>query len=259
MKAVILAAGLSTRLRQHTNGLPKTLLPFGPRTILDFQLESLFDAGVDQVAIVVGYQKDLIIDHVAARHPRRHDAVTFIENPRFAETNNIVSLWLARDWVGYSDFLAMNADVLYHADILPPALLAPEPISIIIDTEFREETMKVIIRDERVIKMRKGIPRQQSSGTYIGITRFSTEIVPTFFAAMKELVDAGQVNVFFNVAVEHLTTRDVPVGFTTTRGLPWSEVDDEADLQFARANVLPFLLAERGAAAPHTARAGTHP
>jgi choline kinase len=254
MKAVILAAGLSTRLRQHARDLPKTLLAFGSRTILDFQLDSLFETGVCEVAIAVGYQKQRILDHVARHHARRCQAITFIENPRFAETNNIYSLWLALEWVGRTDFLALNADVLYHTDILPPALAAPEPISVIIDSEFRHDPIKVLIEGERVTAMRKGIPRHESCGTYIGITRFAAAICPAFFTAMKSLVDEGQVDVFFNVGVERLIAQGVPVGFTTTQGLPWTEIDDEEDLKFARTQVVPLLLAESEPAGEPTVR-----
>lgn len=250
MKAVILAAGLSTRLRQCTQGLPKTLLTFGPRTILDYQLDSLFETGIREVAIVVGYQKQRILDHVARHHRRRRPAITFIENPRFAETNNIYSLWLALEWVGQTDFLALNADVLYHTGILRPALAAPEPISVIIDPEFREDPIKVLIQGNRVTTMRKGIPRHESCGTYVGITRFSADICSAFFAAMKALVDEGQVDVFFNVGVERLIAQGVPVGFTTTQGLPWSEVDDEGDLEFARTQVFPLLRGDSKPAVP---------
>jgi choline kinase len=60
MKAVILAAGLCKRIRQVAGGRPKCLLQVGGQTILDYQLESLFEAGVNSVAIVVGYGKEYI-------------------------------------------------------------------------------------------------------------------------------------------------------------------------------------------------------
>ncbi len=60
MKAVILAAGFCSRIRSITNAVPKCLLRFGDRTILDFQIESLFDAGIETIAIVTGYGKEHI-------------------------------------------------------------------------------------------------------------------------------------------------------------------------------------------------------
>jgi choline kinase len=244
MKAVILAAGRCTRIRQVTKGLPKCLLRFGDRTILDYQIESLFDAGITSLAIVVGYGKEHIMNHVANRHREKGGSISFIENPQFAFTNNIYSLWLARDWVGVSDFIVLNADVLYHPSIILPAVTTRADISVIIDEEWREETMKVIIRDGKVLAMSKAISREQYSGTYVNITTFSRRVCRPFFAAMEALIEEGRVNEFFNVAVERLIARGIPVSFTKTEGLPWAEVDDPGDLWYARTNVYPRLVSE---------------
>lgn len=244
MKAVILAAGLSSRIRSIANGLPKCLLRFGGQTILDFQIESLFDAGVESLAIVVGYGKEHITEHVAREHPEKCGSISFIVNPKFATTNNIYSLWLARHWVGESDFISLNADVLYHPTIILPAIATRADISVIIDEEFREETMKVIIRNGRVLSMSKSISRQEASGTYIGITTFSRRVGKHLFAAMEALIEEGRVNEFFNVAVQQLIARGTPVHFTKTEGLPWAEVDDANDLRYAQSYVCPRLAAE---------------
>lgn len=241
MKAVILAAGLSSRIRQVTNGLPKCLLRFGDRTILDYQLDSLFDAGITEAAVVVGYGKEHIVHHIAHCHPEKLNSIRFIVNPQFASTNNIASLWLTRDWVGDSDFLCLNADVLYHPRILLPAVASRDSISVIVDPEFREETMKVVIANGQVLAMKKGIPREQFSGTYIGITKFSRRIKASLFAAIEDLVRAGETGVFFQIAVERLIAAGVRVGYTTTKGLPWAEVDDADDLCFALNTVYPQL------------------
>lgn len=247
MKAVILAAGLSSRIRSVTNGLPKCLLRFDDRAILDFQLDSLRAAGVQGVAVVVGWGKEKILDHIADRHASFCDRIHFLVNPNYARTNNIYSLWLARHWIGESDFLCLNADVLYHPEILLPAFATRADISMIIDEEFREETMKVVIRDRCVVAMRKGIPAQESSGTYIGITKFSRRACRPFFAAMKSLIDQGRLNEFFNSALLRLIDDGTRVYFTTTEGRPWTEIDDSTDLRFAEEVVYPRLAAELNA------------
>ena len=242
MKAVILAAGLARRLQRVTNGLPKTLLDFGGRTLLDRQIDSLFAAEVSEIAIVVGHAKERITEHISERHAANRDRITFIENPRYSETNNIYSLWVAREWIGDSGFSCQNADVLYHPDIIVPALKCQDPITVIVDPDFRDETMKVIVEDGKVKVMRKGIPREKSNGTYIGITVFSQAICQRFFTEMGRLINERQVDVFFNVAVEGLIADGVTVTCTSTQGLPWAEVDDPADLEFARSTTLPALL-----------------
>lgn len=114
----------------------------------------------------------------------------------------------------------------------------------IVDEEFREETMKVIIRDGKVLAMSKRIPRAEASGTYIGITKFSRRIGRRFFAAMAELIAKSRVQEFFNAAVEQLIAEGTPVSLTKTAGLPWAEIDDAGDLRHAQTNVYPRLLSE---------------
>jgi choline kinase len=89
--------------------------------------------------------------------------------------------------------------------------------------------------------MSKRIPREAFSGTYIGITVFSAEVNRQLFDKLGKLVTTGRVNAFFNVAVQQLVDEGVRVGFTSTEGLPWAEIDDPADLAFARQHVFPRL------------------
>jgi len=110
MKAVILAAGQGTRIRAVHGERPKCLIEVDNETILDHQIEGLYGAGIDEIAIVVGYEKQQIIRHVQKRFGRRVPKIHFIENPAFAISNNIYSLWLAREWVGGDGFVCLNAD-----------------------------------------------------------------------------------------------------------------------------------------------------
>jgi choline kinase len=241
MKAVILAAGQGTRIRAVHGERPKCLIKVDHKTILDHQIDGLLRAGIDQIAIVVGYEKQQIIRHVHGRIGSWTRMITFIENPAFAITNNIYSLWLARDWIGGGGFVCLNADVILDAQILPSAMKMNALVSMIVDPEWREETMKVVISDGRVLRMSKKISKAEFSGTYIGITLFDQAINPRFFAKMEELVEGGSVNEFFNVAVQELVDEGLRLGFTTTAGAAWAEIDDPLDLDFAQQNVFPQL------------------
>jgi L-glutamine-phosphate cytidylyltransferase len=240
MKAVILAAGRGTRIRSVHGEHPKCLIEVDNSTILDHQLDALAMVGINEVAIVVGYEEEQIIAHVNARRlltQRMH----FIENPGFAITNNIYSLWLALDWLRHDSFIVLNADVIFDPEILHLAMRPQAPISMVMDPLWRDETMKVIIADDHVIRMSKNISREEFSGTYIGITVFSKSIQTRFFRKMEEILAAGRVNEFFNVAVQELANEGVRVGYTSTDGLLWAEIDDPVDLMFAQQSVFPQL------------------
>ena len=101
--------------------------------------------------------------------------------------------------------------------------------------------MKVLISEDRVIRMSKRIPRSEFSGTYIGITSFAAHVQEGLFAKINNLIRTGNENEFFNVAVQQLADEGVQVGFTTTGDLPWAEIDDPGDLAFARLYVFPKL------------------
>ncbi len=253
MKAIILAAGRGTRIERVTHGVPKCLIDFDGRTILDHQIEALWEAGVSRIGIVVGHNRDRIVEHIGQAYADHLDSFDFIYNPAFATTNNIYSLWLAREWVGSTDVIVLNADVLCHPAILLPAVATQRPASMIVDPSWRDETMKVIVRKGNVIRMSKAIAREEYSATYIGITVFRRPVVAQLFEEIHAMVAEGRVNEFFNAAVQRLVDRGLVVGLTSTSGLPWAEVDDEADLLFARYSVAPLLphgevLAERNVA-----------
>jgi choline kinase len=243
MKALILAAGRGTRIRTVHGERPKCLIRSGDgNTLLDHQIESLLAADIRNIGIVVGYEKEQIINHVLTnyRSLRRH--FSFIENPQFATTNNICSFALAETWVKGEPFICLNADVVFDPEILLPALDSAAPITMIVDPLWRDETMKVVVFNNRVVRMSKKIPQSVANGTYIGITSFSAEIQDDLFARVKRLIRTGHENDFFNVAVQELADEGVHVGFTTTCELPWAEIDDPGDLEFARVHVFPKLM-----------------
>jgi len=243
MKAVILAAGQGTRIRSVHGEHPKCLIEVDDATILDHQLEALSMAGIHDVAIVVGYEKEQIVTHVKRRELSHIQRIHFIENPAFALTNNIYSLWLASDWLRGDSFIVLNADVIFDFAIFNSAVQPYAPISMIVDPLWRDETMKVVIDGDRVTRMSKKISREEFSGTYIGITAFSKSIQSSLFGKLNSLIAAGRVNDFFNIAVQELADEGVHVGYTTTDGLAWAEIDDPLDLSFAQESVFPNLAA----------------
>ena len=243
MKAIILAAGQGTRIRSAHGECPKCLIRFDHSgwTILDQQIEGLLSAGITDIGIVVGYEKDQIIRHVTRNYRARLQRFQFIENAAFASTNNIYSLWMARTWLKGSSIVVLNADVVVDGRILPRALSSPAPVTMIVDPEWRDETMKVVIEGNRIVRMSKQIGQHEFSATYIGITVVAAAASAQLFGRIEDLIRRGENRVFFNSAVQQLADEGLPVGYSETEGLPWAEIDDPGDLAFARRSVFPKL------------------
>jgi choline kinase len=243
VKALILAVGQSKRIHFIYGDRPKCLIPFNNSewTILDQQIHSLFSTRVEDIGIVVGYEKDQIARHMKSNYCACFGHFRFIENPEFAETNNIYSLWLAREWLNASSFVCLNGDVAFDSRILLPALSSAAPITMIVDPVWRDEAMKVTIARNRVIRMSEQISRNDFGATYTGITVFEASVQERLFARVGDLIHSGKKHVFFNVAVQQLADEGVRVAYTETGGLPWAEIDDLAELALARLYVFPKL------------------
>lgn len=110
MRAIILAAGAGRRL-----GLdgPKSMIDVGGRSILRRQIDAFASIGVDDFVIVVGYQRERLVEHLAGLPGR----FTFMINERFAETNTIYSLYCARQYIPGGFFYA-NADVVFDSRLV---------------------------------------------------------------------------------------------------------------------------------------------
>ncbi len=110
MKGIILAAGKGSRLNGTIGDKPKCLLRVGGQTLVERQIEALRAAGITDIVVVVGCQSD----HVKRACGKR---ITYIDNTRFAQTNSLYSLWMARPLL-YDGFVVMNCDVLFHPQML---------------------------------------------------------------------------------------------------------------------------------------------
>lgn len=241
MKAVVLAAGRGTRIQSITRGRPKCLLPFGDRALIDYQIDGLFQTGAREIAIVVGHERDAVLQHVAAWHPDRRKSIEFVVNPWYGVTNNMYSLWLSRRFVAGESFLCLNADVLCHPEILMRTASGDRPVTLAIDREYRDETTKVVVRDGLVRSLSKGLSKEEASGTFVNVAAFSPEGARALFERAQALFAGGAVNQFFNDVISDLAGANLPVGFCDASGLPWAEIDDARDFVFARASVFPQI------------------
>ena len=95
MKAVILAAGLGSRLSPITDNVPKCMVPVNGVKIIDKQIDNLLCNGITEIYVVDGYKADMLSTHLKTTYPSVH----IVSNPRYAETNNMYSLYLTAQYV----------------------------------------------------------------------------------------------------------------------------------------------------------------
>ena len=116
LKAIILAAGIGSRIRPLTDNCPKSLLKIGDYTMLQMMLSHLQSSGINDVVIVLGYLQQKIKDYVAINFSEIN--VQFVTNEHYKVTNTGYSLMLTEPFVENCDFIKFDADVVFEQTIL---------------------------------------------------------------------------------------------------------------------------------------------
>lgn len=243
MKAIILAAGVGRRLASE-RPRPKCLLEFGGRTLLQRHLDALEGIGVDSVTLCVGYESDQV---AAALGPRSMPKTLLVHNPRF-RLGSIVSLWTARGTLlGGDDVLVMDADVLYHPDMLKRLALSEHRNCWLMDRDFApgDEPVKICMDGSRIVEFRKHIDSALTYtdiGESVGFFRFDPAAATRLAGIAAAWCASGRGDEPHEEALRALAL-DSPglIGVEDATGIPWIEIDFPEDVERAATQILPLI------------------
>ena len=234
MTGVILAAGCGGRLRSAVGAVPKCLIPIGDSTLLERQIRCLHEVGVDRIAVVAGYRADAVQRVIGSD-------VSLLYNPRFASTNSLYSLWIARDYLREACVVA-NADVLFHPQLLVDLVTARYDDALLVASRrgaFSDEEMKVRIRGGCVVAIAKTIAASAADAENVGIARFGADGARMLIDETYRLLQAG-VTAWVPAAFDRFCRRR-PLHAVDSRGYPWIEIDFPEDYWRACREVLPAI------------------
>lgn len=232
-KAVIVAAGLSSRLYPLTLERPKGLLPVGNEALLVRSVNLLKENGITDISLVVGYKYEMIREALG-------NQVNYIANPFYQHCNNMGSLWFAKQAVGDEPFVYLHGDIIYHKEILASVLQGFQTRSNDIElvTDFKdndEEAMKVLVDSNNyLLESNKEIPLDKAQGEWIGIALIRNS--KALFASMEDIMFNQGLNYYDTHSFTALAQNRSKVYCSPTNGLPWVEVDFLED--YERAKVL---------------------
>ncbi len=231
MKAIILAAGVGSRIRPLTDNCPKSLLRVDGKTILEMMISHLQDCGINEVVFVLGYLQEQIKKFIKTNFP---DLKThFVTNERYAETNTGFSLMLTKNFVQRSTFIKFDADVVFDKEILKKLIECEHANCLCIDKDINldAEEIKVIIKDQnRVIKASKTVNPKDAIGESIGIEKISSETAKLLFSELELMMeDEENHQEYYESAYERLIDKNVPFYALDISGLKWTEIDTKED------------------------------
>lgn len=243
MKAIILAAGLGSRLGGMTEILPKGMLEFKGKPLIQWQIDALRAGGVNDIVIVTGHCAECI----------DFPGVTLVHNSAYATTNMLESLMCARDYLD-DGFLLSYADIVYEPGLVSAMLESPVDIGVAADIkwprywtmrfgtpEFDLESFSV---DQNGNVLELGLPAKSSKGLthrYVGLLKFSPEGVRQLIEAYETRKADGSpweqsgkefLQGYMTDILDYLIKRGRNVNvIETVNG--WMEFDEPGDFELA--------------------------
>lgn len=236
MRALILAAGTATRLRPLTDSKPKCLLEVGGSAILERTIANLVFFGIREIIIVTGYLNSQITEFVTAKFP--DISFHFVQNPIYDQTNNIYSLWLARDLVLGHDIILMDSDIIFDRGIMGLLLGHDhrDALAMRAQGHIGREEMKVLCDERGMIReISKEIDPTLATGESIGIEKFSREFVRVLYDVLQtQIVEEKLVNKFYEIAFQDAIDQGHDLHALDVGHLKCIEIDTPDDMSAAQ-------------------------
>src|ERR1700733_470736 len=254
MRAIILAAGRGLRLQQPEHRqLPKSLLRFDGKSLLERHLILLRSAGVEEIVLALGFRRQLVEDELERLRWRPHPEI--VVNERF-ELGSVLTVHTATQAMTRGgEVLLMDADVLYDARILSALITGQRPVNrLLIDRDFEtgDEPVKLCVRDGAPIELRKQLApdlRYDTIGESVGFFRFDEAGAGRLSAIVAGYAERGLGHMPHEEAVRDLIReRSQAFEVSDITGAPWIEIDHADDVARAEREILPVLQSLPGGA-----------
>ena len=225
MKAIIMAAGVGTRLQTLNINKPKCLITVGRETLIRRSVNLLVNKGICDITVIVGFMAHLI------RNELNND-VAYFENPDFHSTNSIKSLWYAKDLLE-DNVLLLNGDLYYEHVILDYAINQTNPVVMLADsTRIDNADYRFSFSGDQIIQFGKHLTNHETDGEYVGIVRIDQCFIKTFKQTLEEMITAGKSNIWWEDVLYSFIAKQIPIHYFDVAGTFWSEVDTLQDYNY---------------------------
>ncbi len=228
MQAVILSAGIGSRLLPLTREIPKCLVEVGGRSILDHQLDALHAAGIERAVIVGGYRYRQIGAHLARARPPVDVRLVF--NPFWSVASSIGSVWMARDLLD-APFCLMNGDTVFAAELIAAAVGAPgDGVGLLVEPLRAPvaDDMLVTVANGQICAVAKDLPADVATHRSLGL--IVSNGGDGYARALEGVIARpGGLNAFHHAVIAELA------GYAPVRAIvagegAWQEIDNPEDI-----------------------------
>jgi len=239
MQAIILAAGMGNRLGKYTKNNTKCMLPINGKTLAERALDALDNAGIRKCVFVVGYKKENVISFLGNRY--KNVEIIYVSNDIYDKTNNIYSLYLAKDYLLQDDTLLLESDLIFENNLISDMLANPDPtIAAVARFESWMDGTVVEITENREIAafIPKKLFNFNDIGSYyktVNIYKFSRNFSQNTYIPFLEAYSRTMGNnEYYEQVLRVIATLDkCELKAFVLTGQKWYEIDDAQDKNIA--------------------------
>lgn len=238
--AIILLAGMGSRLAPLTENQHKALISIGGQTILERQVQLLAEQNVNRIHLVLGYRSEDIKNFVQ-KHFAGPTEFFFYENPNYHKTNTAYSLWQVLK-KKQTSFLLLDGDVILTQKLLKILCAETHENLVLSDTDRSKldaEAVRFRVNEHNhILEIGKHIPLEQSAGESIGVGLYQKDWAETLLKHLASIMkDSTHWQWYYEDVFEKLIQDKQAPSFLTIQSTldePWVEIDDHNDLKRAQ-------------------------
>ena len=239
MQGIILAAGMGKRLKELTNNNTKCMVKVNGTTLIERALSQLDKLNLSRIVIVIGYEGKKLVEYVKSLEIKTK--VLFVENPIFDKTNNIYSLYMAKEYMEEDDTILLESDLIFEENVLKCLIEDERDTLALVDKyeSWMDGTCMKIGEDDTIEEFVSGTQFQfDEAGNYyktVNIYKFSREFSKTHYIPFLEAyINALGNNEYYEQVLRVITMLDDPmIKAKRLNGQLWYEIDDIQDLDIA--------------------------
>ena len=239
MQAIILAAGMGKRLKELTSEATKCMVKVNGVAMIDRMMGHLDKLGLSRIVVVVGYEGQKLMDYIDALGVST--PVVYVDNNIYNKTNNIYSLYLAKDYLVQEDTILLESDLVFEEAVLHRLINHPYPSLVLVDKFESWMDGTVVTLDEQdniksfVAKREFDFNRIDEYYKTVNIYKFSKEFSELYYVPFLEIYcKALGTNEYYEQVLKVITFLEDPhIKAVKLEGEKWYEIDDVQDLDIA--------------------------
>lgn len=241
--ALLLAAGTGTRLLPLTSSSPKCLTLVNEKSILERLINNLKKQGFKRLVVITGYEKESIMDFLGTESGDL--TIEYINSPLFRTTNNIYSLWMARNIIK-EPFVLFESDLVLNTSLLDD-MMFPDRMAVAQMESWLNGTTVSINKLNQITRFQKGTTDPYTDIRYktVNIYSFSLSSWKAIVSRLNQYISAGQVNCYYEaVFSDMIDDGSLSLESVSFDHHPWYEIDTVFDLAEAE-KLFPVELNKR--------------